>query len=144
MDTRRQIRPNLFGISFGIVGLAEAWTAAEPTLGTPHIVPNVLNILAAVVWAAVLVAYAAQGPGQILADLRDRVFAPFVTLSTIVAMFLPASLSEYAFNTGRALVVVFVVITIGVAGGVTRQGMRADRRPRRAPPGSFLPTAPGA
>jgi tellurite resistance protein len=143
MATRRQIRPNLFGISFGIVGLAEAWTAAEPTLGTPHIVPNVLNILAAVVWAAVLVAYAAQGPGQILADLRDRVFAPFVTLSTIVAMFLAASLSEYAFNAGRALVVVFVVITIGVGGWMTGQWIVGDLDTDLAHPGYFLPTVAG-
>jgi tellurite resistance protein len=140
---RRQIRPNTFGIAFGIVGLAETWAAAEPTLGTPHTVPNVLNILAAVVWAAVLVAYAAQGPRQILADLRDRVFAPFVTLSTIVALFLAASLSEYAFDAGRALVVVFVVITIVVGGWMTGQWIMADLDPDFAHPGYFLPTVAG-
>jgi tellurite resistance protein len=140
---RRQIRPNLFGVAFGIVALAEAWRAAEPTLGTPHTVPNVLNILAAVVWAAVLVAYVAQGLRQVLADLRDRVIGPFVSLSTITAMFLAASLSEYAFDAGRALVVVFAVITIGVGGWMTGQWIAADMDTDVAHPGYFLPTVAG-
>jgi tellurite resistance protein len=140
---RRQIRPNAFGIAFGIVGLAEAWAEAEPTLGTPHVIPNVLNILAAVVWTALLVAYASQGPRHIMADLRDRVFGPFVTLPSIVGLFLAASLSEYAFDAGRVLVVVFVVITIGLGGWITGHWIAGDLDPDFAHPGYFLPTVAG-
>lgn len=140
---RLQIRPHLFAIAFGIIALADAWKAAQPTLGTPHAVPNILNILAAIVWAVVLVAYAAQGPRQILADLRDRVFGPFVSLSTITPMFLGASLSYYAFDAGRALVVVFVVITLCMGGWMTGQWIAADLDPDSAHPGYFLPTVAG-
>jgi tellurite resistance protein len=140
---RGQIRPNMFGIAFGIAGLAEAWQATEPTLGTPHAVPNALNILAAVIWIVVIVAYAAQGPRQILTDLLDRTVGPFVPLSSITAMLLAASLSKYSFEAGRALVVVFVIVTIGVGGWMTGQWIVADLDPDAVHPGYFLPTVAG-
>jgi tellurite resistance protein len=114
---RRSIRPNLFGIAFGIAGLAEAWRAAESTIGTPQLVVNTLNVIAAALWALLVVSYGAQGPRQVLADLRDHIVAPFVPLSSITAMLLAAALSQYAFVAGRALVVIFVAITIGLGAG---------------------------
>jgi hypothetical protein len=45
-----RVPPNLFAIALGTAGLAQAWGAAVPVLGTPQAVPDALNILDAAVW----------------------------------------------------------------------------------------------
>jgi hypothetical protein len=44
-----RVPPNLFAIALGIAGLAVAWGAAVPVLGTPQAVPDALNVLDAAV-----------------------------------------------------------------------------------------------
>lgn len=48
----RRFPPNLFGIPFGLAGLAEAWHAAEPALPTSSVIPDAISVVAALVWAA--------------------------------------------------------------------------------------------
>jgi tellurite resistance protein len=140
---RQPIRPNLFGIAFGIAGLAEVWRAAEPTIESPQLVVNALNVVAAALWVTLVVSYAAQGRRQLLADLRDSTVAPFVPLSSITAMLLAAALSQYAFEVGRALVVIFVATTIGLGGWMTGQWIVAELEQDAVHPGYFLPTVAG-
>jgi hypothetical protein len=73
-----RVLPNLFGIALGIAGLAQAWHAAVPVLGTVQAVPGAPDVLAAALWLVLAGAYLAQGPRIILADLRDPVLSPFV------------------------------------------------------------------
>ena len=42
-----RVPPNLFGIALAIAGLAQAWHAAVPVLGTVQAVPGALDVLAA-------------------------------------------------------------------------------------------------
>ena len=63
----RRVPPNLFGIAFGLAGLAEAWHAAGPPLGVPGAVPLAIDVVAAGVWLALVVGYGAQGPRQVVA-----------------------------------------------------------------------------
>lgn len=140
---RRRIPPNLFGIALGVAGLAEAWRAAEPTLHTPQAIPDVINITAAVLWVALVVSYAAQGRRQILADLGDKVLAPFVSLATITAMLLSAALAAQVFEVGRVLVVVFLAVTIALGGWMTGQWFLGDLDQDAVHPGYFLPTVAG-
>ena len=100
-----RVPPNLFAIVLGIAGLAEAWHAAVPVLGRVQAVPDVLNVLDAALWLALVGAYLAQGPRIILADLRDPVLSPFVPASALTAMLLAAALANGAFAAGRVLVV---------------------------------------
>jgi hypothetical protein len=79
-----------FGIAFGLAGLGEAWHAAGPVLGIPRAVPDAIYILAAGAWLALVAAYARQGPGTVLADLRDPVLAPFVSVAAITPITPPA------------------------------------------------------
>ena len=58
-----RVPPNLFGIALGIAGLAPAWHAAMPVLGTTQAIPDALNVLDAVRWLVLVGAYLAQGPG---------------------------------------------------------------------------------
>jgi tellurite resistance protein len=60
--------------------------------------------------------YAAQCPRRVLADLRDPVLAPFVAVPAITAMMLAAALASVDFAAGRALVVIFLAVTVGVGG----------------------------
>jgi tellurite resistance protein len=112
-----RVPPNLFGIALGIAGLAQAWQAAVPLLGTPRAIPDALSILDAALWLILTGAYLAQGPRIILADLRDPVLSPFVSVSALTAMILGAALAKDAFAAGRVLVIVFLAVTIGIGAG---------------------------
>jgi hypothetical protein len=100
----RRVPPNLFGIAFGLAGLGEAWDAARQPLGVPSAVPDAIFLAAAVAWLVLVVGYAAQGPRQVLADLRHPVLAPFVSLAVIIPMILATALATAAFTAGRILV----------------------------------------
>ena len=80
------VPPNLFAIALGIAGLAQAWDAAVPLLGTPQAIPHALSILGAALWLVLVGAYLVQGPRIIMADLRDPVLSPFVSASALTAM----------------------------------------------------------
>jgi tellurite resistance protein len=137
------VPPNFFGIALGLVGLAEAWGAAVPILGTPLVIPDVADILAATVWMGLVVAYSAQGARVILADLRDPVLAPFVPLPAIAGMLLGSALGTYALGAAKVLVTVFLAITILVGGLLMGQWILGNVEEARIHPGYFLPTVAG-
>jgi tellurite resistance protein len=139
-----RVPPNLFSIALGIAGLAQAWRAAVPLLGTPQAIPDALSILDAVLWLVLVGAYLAQGPRIIMADLRDPVLSPFVSAAALTAMLLAAALAQDAFTAGRVLVIVFLAITIGIVGWLTGQWMTGGIEPDSVHPGYLLPTAAGA
>ena len=138
-----RVPPNLFAIALGIAGLAQAWDAAVPVLGTPQAVPDALDVLDAAVWLALVVAYLAQGPRVILADLRDPVLSPFISAAALTAMILSAALAREAFAAGRVLVIVSLAVTVGLGGWLTGQWMTGGAEPDSVHPGYFLPTAAG-
>ena len=139
-----RVPPNLFAIVLGIAGLAEAWHAAVPVLGSRvQAVPDVLNVLDAALWLVLVGAYLAQGSRIVLADLRDPVLSPFVPASALTAMLLAAALADGAPAAGRVLVVVFLAVTIAVGGWLTGQWVTGGIGPDSVHPGYFLPTAAG-
>jgi tellurite resistance protein TehA-like permease len=107
---RRRIPPNFLAIPFGLTGLAGAWHAAGPVLGIPPQVAGAFYALAAAVWLVLVLAYLAQGPAQIRADLRDSVLSPYVALAVIAPMLLAAALAPTAFTAARVLVVIFLAV----------------------------------
>jgi tellurite resistance protein len=138
------VPPNLFGIPFGIAGLAATWDASAELLGDGlHVVALVLFALAAPAWVAVLVAYLGQGPRQVLADLRDPVLAPFVPLAA-VSMLLPAAALVGLSRTAAQVVVgVLLVVVLLVGGWLTGQWIVGDLDRAAVHPGYFLPTVAG-
>jgi tellurite resistance protein len=141
--TRLRVLPNRFGIPLGLAGLATAWHAAGTKLGTSPAVPGAIDILAAVVLLILGALYVAQGPRRIQADLRDPVQAPFVAVPAITAMMLGAALASVAFAAGRVLVVIFLVVTIGIAGWLAGQWVGGDLDQTAVHPGYYLPTVAG-
>jgi tellurite resistance protein len=138
-----RVPPSLFGIVLGIAGLAQAWRAAVPLLGTPQAIPDALSILDAPLWLVLVGLYLAQGSRIILADLRDPVLSPFISSSALTAMILSATLANAAFAAGRLLVIVFLAVTIALGGWLTGQWMTGGIDPNSVHPGYFLPTAAG-
>jgi tellurite resistance protein len=138
-----RVPPNFFAIPLGLAGLAEAWYAAAPTLGTSVVIADAIDIAAAAAWLPLVALYLARGPRSLLADLRDPVLAPFVPVAAIAGMLLGAALSAYSFAAGRALVIGFLVITIGVGGWLTGQWIAGDLDEGKLHPGYFLPTVAG-
>jgi len=138
-----RVPPNLFGIAFGLAGLGEAWNAARATLGVPPAVPDAIFLAAAVAWLVMFAGYAAQGPRQVLADLRHPVLAPFVSLAVIIPMILASALATVAPAAGRALVIVFLALTIAAGGWLTGQWISGELDQDSAHPGYFLPTVAG-
>ena len=141
----KRITPNLFGISFGIAGVAEAWAAAGALFSVPSGVADTIWILVAVVWAMTLVAYLRYvGVGQRLrADLLDPVFAPFLALAAIVPMLLGAALAAHARTLGITIFTIALVVTIGFGGWLVGQWIVSDLTLAQWHPGYFLPTVAG-
>lgn len=140
---RLRIPPSGFAIPLGLAGLATAWHAAGAKLGTPSAVPDAIDILAAVVLLILGWMYAAKGPRQVAADLRDPVQSPFVAVPGITAMMLAAALASVAFAAGRALVVIFLAATVIVAGWLTGRWISADPGRESVHPGYYLPAVAG-
>ena len=140
---RLRVPPSLFGVPLGLAGLATAWHAAGAKLGTPAAVPDAIDILAAVVLLVLAGLYAAQGPRRVVADLRDPVQAPFLAVPWITAMMLAAALATVSFAAGRALVVIFVAVTVAVAGWLGGQWIAGDLDQASVHPGYYLPSVAG-
>jgi tellurite resistance protein len=138
-----RVPPSLSSIALGIAGLAQAWRAVAPILGTPQAVPGALNVLAAACWLVLAGAYLAQGPRVVLADLRDPALSPFVAVFALTAMLLAAALAKEAFAAGRVLVVVSLAVTVIIGGGLMGRWMTGGIELDSVHPGYFLPAAVG-
>jgi tellurite resistance protein len=140
---RLRVPPNMFGIIFGLAGLAQVWRAAVPLLGTPLAVADTIDILDGAVGLVLVSLYLAQGLRVVLADLRNPVLSPFVPLPGIAAMFLATALAGAAFTAGRILVIVFLTVTVIIGGWLTGQWMTGGIERDLVHPGYFLPTVAG-
>lgn len=138
---------NVFGIAFGLGGLATAWHVAAEWGFVPLGVSTGLFVLAAAAWAACLVAYlrwALASSGRLVGDLQDRTAGPFAALIVIVPILMAANgLAPYALPAARVIVDVFVVLVVALGGLLTGLWMRGGTDIDRLHPGYFLPTVAG-
>src|SRR5258708_6724130 len=138
-----RIPPPMFSIAFGLVGLGAAWQASAKLLGIPLAVPDAIFIVAAAVWAVLVVGYLAQGPARVLGDWRDGALSPFIPLAVIAPMILAVALSRYAFSAGRVLVVVLLALTVLLGGWLTGEWIYGGVPHDRVHSGYYLPTVAG-
>jgi tellurite resistance protein len=137
------IPPNFFGISFGLAGLAEVWTLASRTLDVSDIVGRGLSLLAAAVWATLMVIYFSKGPRSVQSDWQDPIVSPFLALVFIVPSLLAGELCAVALPVGRVLVIAFSSMAIALGGWSTGQWVINDLNDDCMHPGYLLPTATG-
>ncbi|MFE2538799.1 SLAC1 family transporter [Actinacidiphila glaucinigra] len=144
--TKRPIPLNLFGMPFGLVGLADAWLTAAGAGRVPRGVGDALLILSAAVWVVVTVAYLnhALRNRALVRDLTDQAAGPFASLCVIVPMVIAANgLHAHAETAGRVVVDVFLVLTVLLGAWFTGQWIYGRVDVDRFHPGYFLPTVAG-
>lgn len=140
-----RLAPNLFGIGFGIAGLAQAWSAAADTIDAPAWPSYVLWILAAVVWLVTVVTYLrnAVAQGRLRSEVPDPTTGPFTALAVIVPMLLGISLAPHARTAGEIVYAVGLVLTVLLGAWLTSLWIRSDTQLAQWHPGYFLPTVAG-
>jgi tellurite resistance protein len=140
------ITPTMFGMSYGLAGLAVCWGYAAALGLVPASVAEALFAIAAAVWLALVVGYLSQvphRPGGWRRELTDPVLAPFVSLVPIVGMLLGIGLMPHAPAAGRWLFGVFAVVTVVLAGWMTGQWIAGDLDLDRLHSGYVLPAVAG-
>ncbi|WP_164842566.1 TDT family transporter [Actinoplanes solisilvae] len=140
-----RVGPNVFGIPFGVCGLAQCWATAHAVSGTPRWPADTLWVIAAGVWLAVLLWYGRNvvRGGRLRTELNDPVFGPFVALIAIVPMFLGVALAGHARTAGEVVFGVALVLTVAVGGWLSGTWIIADLQLAQWHPGYFLPTVGG-
>lgn len=146
MPTRR-VPLNVFGMGFGLSGLATTWRiAADLNLAT-HWIGDALAAIASVVWAGSCVhylQYALTTPGALSRDLRDMTAGPFASLAIITPMLLAANgIAPYVQSVAAVVVDILVVLVLLLGGWFTGYWMRGGTDLDRLHPGYFLPTVAG-
>nr|WP_296073570.1 transporter [uncultured Actinoplanes sp.] len=140
-----RVTPNVFGIPFGLCGLAQSWSTAHHTTGMSRWPADALWVLAACAWLATLLWYAGNvvRGGRLRTELRDPTFAPFVALVVIVPMLLGVALAGHARTAGQAVFLVGLVLTVVIGGWLSGEWIVADLQLTQWHPGYFLPTVAG-
>lgn len=147
---RSRIPLNLLGIPFGLAGLGEAWTALANGHHAPRLVSEIILVISAVSWLAVVAAYLGHlitTPSvrkAVSGDLLDPVASPFASLAFIVPVLLASDgLFPLAATPARVITDVFIVLTVLLGGWFTGQWILGPVDLDRFHPGYFLPTVAG-
>ena len=91
-----RVPPNLFGIALGMAGLAQAWHAAVPVLGTVQAVPGALDVLAAALWLVLAGGPWFNGPVESLIPMSGEVAQDRATSAGSAPRWLGASAASAA------------------------------------------------
>ncbi|MEU1598502.1 TDT family transporter [Streptomyces sp. NPDC005708] len=136
---------NLFGICFGLAGLAQMWTTVHD-LGETASWPGVaLWLVTAAIWLGTVLAYVKRLAVRYAwrAELAHPVQGPFVSLAAIVAMLLGVAVADYERPLGEGVFVAGLILTVGFGSWITAQWIINDMRLAQWHPGYTLPTVTG-
>jgi tellurite resistance protein len=143
----RRIPLNIFGMGFGLAGLATAWRIAVDQHLAPHEVSDVLTGLAAVAWLVsvlLYLCYVLATRGALSSDLHDMTAGPFASLALITPILLAADgIAPYSRSVASVIVDAFIVGVVLLGGWFTGTWMRGGTDLDRLHPGYFLPTVAG-
>jgi tellurite resistance protein len=137
---------NLFGMSFGLTGLAGVWAAMAGYGRAPAGAADALFAIGTLAWLGVLIGYLAHAlPARTLvADLTVSAAAPFASLAVIVPMVLAAEgVYPHSPSFGRPLFDVFLALTVLCGSWFTGQWIYGTTSLDAFHPGYFLPTVAG-
>ncbi len=147
MTSTRRIPLNIFGMGFGIAGLATAWRIAVDQHLAPHEVSDILIGLAAVAWLVsvlLYLRYVLTTRSALDTDLHDMTVGPFASLALITPILLAADgIAPYSRSAAAVIIDVFIVGVVLLGGWFTGTWMRGGTELDRLHPGYFLPTVAG-
>ena len=149
MPAERQqprLAPNLFGVPFGLAGLAQCWLTAHALVAVPHWPADALSVIAGLAWLAILSCYLADvvRGGRLRTELADPTYGPFIALIGMVPMLVGIVLAQHARTAGQAVFLTGLVLTVGLGGWLTAQWTVAETRLSDWHHGYLLPTVAGA
>ena len=140
-----RLTPNMFGIPFGLAGLAQAWTTWANLFHHGAVAADALWIVSAASWLLLTAIYLRDvlAGRRLREELADPVYAPFVALVFIVPMMLGVALA--GVNRSAGVTVFFVALggTVGIGGWLYGEWILTDIRLIQWHPGYFLPTVAG-
>jgi tellurite resistance protein len=139
----RRVPPNFLAMPFGLAGLASVWRTMSDGYGAPSAIPDVLLVLAAIVWAAVLIALLARGPRQLVADAGDSVLSPFLALAFIVPIVLAGAGASSDESLAKIVFIASLIPAALFGGWLTGEWIAGKLDQEQAHPGYFLPTVAG-
>jgi tellurite resistance protein len=142
MDAGKAFPFPLFGIAFGLSGLAGTWTVAADALHFTEGVANALWLIAAGTWLISLVRYGlgARTVRQVLSDVHHPVQGVFVALIPASGLLLGARLSQYASVAGKTVVVIMAVLTAVLAAYFVHRLLLGGLELDQLHPAYLLPT----
>lgn len=143
---RPAVPANLFGVGFGLCGLAQMWSAVLGEARGHTFWPVATAwLLAAAVWLVTLVAYVAgaRSSRPVRALLAHPVQGPFTALAAIVPMLLGVALARYDRPAGEAVFVAGLMLTVCFGSWISAQWIVAETRLAQWHPGYSLPTVTG-
>ena len=147
MTSARRIPLNMFGMGFGLAGLATGWRIGVDQHLAPHEVSDVLVGLATVGWLVsvlLYLRYVLTNRGALTSDLHDMTVGPFASLALITPILLAADgVAPYARSVAAVNIDVFIVGVVLLGGWFTGTWMRGGTELDRLHPGYFLPTVAG-
>jgi tellurite resistance protein len=143
-----RVRPplNVFGIAFGLTGLAGTWTEAARSLSAPQVVAEGLWAVAIGAWLITLVIYLSRlnGIRSIGADLSHPVLGPFAALIPIPPMLLGAHLMQWVPNIAAPMIVISFGFSAVFGFWFISQLLTTTRGFDKVHSGYFLPTVAAA
>jgi tellurite resistance protein len=146
MNALRRVPPNFFSISFGIAGLAVAWSLAGQIYRLPGWIGLALFAVAAAGWLALVMIYAGLAlvdAASVARHLRDPALAPFFSLAAVVGMLLAIGLEARAHAAGVGLFGVCLAAATLFGGWTMGQLRSGVLDVQWLHSGYFLPTAAG-
>ncbi|MFC2254833.1 dicarboxylate transporter/tellurite-resistance protein TehA [Labrys portucalensis] len=135
-----------FGIVLGLAGLGGTWRAAHQAWGLPETFGEVIMLVAAVVWAILLVLYMLKwvaAAEAALAEIAHPVQCCFVGLIGVATMLVAGGAAPHAHGFAVGLYIVGFVATIGFAVWRTGGLWLGGRDHSHTTPVLYLPTVAG-
>lgn len=136
------LRANHFSVSFGLCGLAQAWSTGHSLSGVPAWPSWCLWALAALVWIATLVTYVRNiiTTGRLHTELRDATYAPFLALALIVPMMGAGAVHAEHGRIAEAVFILSVTLSVMLGAWLTAGWLLGDAGLTSWHPGYLLPT----
>jgi len=141
------IPASFFGVVLGLIGWGGSWRAAHRTWGLPGIVGETIILLGCVVWAVLVMLFAAKwlrAPEIARAEAGHPVQCCFIGLAGVTTMLVAIAMQTYLGTAAFPLFGVGAFFTLAFALWRTGSLWQGDRDPANNTPVLYLPAVAGS
>ena len=137
------IPASFFGIILGLVSLGDCWRAAHLAWGTTTVVPDVIMIVAAVVWVLLVVLFAAKWilrRDEALAEFHHPVQSCFIALVGVSTLLMAYLAEEKSHGLAVGIFAVGLTAELAFGARFIAHLRRGDLDVTTLTPATYLPT----